>query len=104
MDGIAKAAVDFENEVLILVRHTEGSGSVGVAFKTPIVMLKTLVCKIERKEPEVRTADMAYYCFALAVSKSVVQEVVLEIAGREPLVLPFIEKKRSNKTDAGDGK
>lgn len=93
VDGIITAAVDFENEVLVLVRHTEGSGSVRVALKTTMVKGETLVCTIERKVPEDCTKDMAYYCFALAVSKSVVQEVEMSI------VLPIVGKEGANKPD-----
>ena len=54
--------------------------------------------------PGLGTADMAYYCFAVAVSKSAVSQVELQaIEGGfparrlAPIVLPIIEKEPANK-------
>jgi hypothetical protein len=46
---------------------------------------------------------MAYYCFALAVSKSDVGKVELHVGGKKSIGLSIVEKQ-SNKPDAGDGK
>ncbi len=83
-DAIIKANVDFNKEVLVLLRHTEGSGSVQVTFHKPTVRAGTLTCRITRKAPEIgSTADMAYYCFALAVSKSDVSKAELHVQGKK---------------------
>jgi hypothetical protein len=82
-EAIIRANVDFNREVLVLLRHTEGSGSVQVTFHRPTVRAGTLTCRITRKMPQVGTADMAYYCFALAVSKSYVSKVELHVQGRK---------------------
>ena len=82
-DAIIKANVDFNREVLVLLRHTEGSGSVQVTFHMPTVRAGTLTCRITRKVPEIGTADMAYYCFALAVSKSDVSKAELHVQGKK---------------------
>ncbi len=81
--AVSKAAANFKDETLVLLRHTEGSGSVQVSLAAPIFKDRALTCRIEREAPEEGTADMAYYCFALAVSRHRVKEVVLKARGRE---------------------
>jgi hypothetical protein len=79
-DALRDAKLDFSKEALVLLRHTEGSGSVPVTFETPFLRERALVCEIRgRPIPSGYggTADMAYYCFAVAVSKAHVSEVML---------------------------
>jgi hypothetical protein len=83
VDALKGATIDFDKEALVLLRHTEGSGSVQVTFEAPGFKDGTITCSITRKEPPVGTADMAYYCFALAVSKADVKEVVLKVGEKE---------------------
>ncbi len=83
LKALKEAKIDFDTEALVLLRHTEGSGSVRVAFAPPELDGKTLVCRITREEPETGTADMAYYAFALAVRKDKVDAVVFKSRGRE---------------------
>ncbi len=91
---------------MVLLRHTEGSGSVEVVFETPILQDRRLLCEVRGKPLQAGgTADVAaYYCFAVAVSKSAVDQVELQaIEGRfpqrrlAPIVLPIIEKAPANK-------
>jgi len=93
VDALRDAKIDFNQEALVLLRHTEGSGSVQVSFETPVLKDKTLVCEI-RGEPlnGAGTGDMAYYCFALAVSKSLVDRVQLNaLSGiMQPRALPTV--------------
>jgi hypothetical protein len=78
VDALRNAKIDFNHEALVLLRHTEGSGSVGVSFETPVLQGKTLICEIRGEPPlGAGTADMAYHCFAIAVSKSLVDKVQL---------------------------
>lgn len=105
-DALLNAKLDFSKEALVLLRHTEGSGSVKVVFETPILQGRNLLCEIRgRPIPPGYggTGDMAYYCFAVAVSKAQVSQVELQaIAGGfsarrlDPIVLPIIEKKPAN--------
>ncbi len=101
---LVKAKLNFSRESLVLLRHTEGSGSVQITFRKPRLKKKRVICQIDRKEPETGTADMAFYCFALAVAKTDVTEVELRIPGRKPIILSLRKEKPSNKPDAGDGK
>ena len=94
--ALAQAKLDFDRESLVLLRHTEGSGSVQVNFRQPRVKDKTLICQIDRKEPEMGTADMAYYCFALAVVKADLAAVEMQVSGRKPIVLSIAKGKESN--------
>jgi len=84
--ALADAKINFEKEALVLLRHSEGSGSTSVTFKKPVLMGKKLVCTITRKVPQVGTANMAYYCFAVVVRKSDLDEVEVQVKGRKPLV------------------
>lgn len=106
-DVLLNAKLDFSKEALVLLRHTEGSGSIQVTFETPILQDGKLLCEIRAKPIPPGyggTADMAYYCFAVAVSKSQVSQVELQaIEGGfsarllAPIVLPIIEKEPTNK-------
>lgn len=102
-EALLNAKVDFSKEALVLLRHTEGSGSVQVTFEKPELQDRKLICAIRgRPIPPGYggTADMAYYCFAVVVSKSEVSQVELQAveggfsARRlDPIVLPITEKE-----------
>lgn len=77
LDALINAQIDFNREALLLLRHDEGSGSVKVIFETPVLRERTLFCEIRGHLTTAGTADMAYYCFALAVPKSSVNQVQL---------------------------
>ena len=85
--ALAQANVDFNKEVLVLLRHTEGSGSVQISFRPPRADKTRVICRIDREEPEIGTADMAYYCFAIAVSRSAFTEVELQIQDRKSVIV-----------------
>jgi hypothetical protein len=104
--ALRNAKVDFTEEALVLLRHTEGSGSVQVTFETPVLEDRKLLCKIRgRPIPPGHggTTDMAYYCLAVAVSKSAVSQVEFQaVEGgfferRPPIVFQLSEKQPSNK-------
>jgi hypothetical protein len=100
-DTLINANVDFNHEALILLRHDESSGSVQVTFEPPVVQGTTLLTEIRGQRLRgMGTADMAYYCFALAVSKSLVNEVKLkagsgfpEVRQLPPIVLSVTERQ-----------
>jgi hypothetical protein len=106
-DALLNAKLDFSKEALVLLRHTESSGSVQVTFETPILQGRNLVCEIRGKPIPPGyggTADMAYYCFAVAVSKSQISKVELQVieggfSARRlaPIILPIIEIEPTNK-------
>jgi hypothetical protein len=77
VDALVNAKIDFNREALVLLRHDEPSGSAIVSFETPVLKEKTLVCEIRGKLTGTGTGDMAYHGFALAVSKSLVNQVEL---------------------------
>ena len=105
-NALHDAKVDFTKEALVLLRHTEGSGSVQVTFQTPVLQDTKLLCEIRGKAIPPgygATADMAFYCFAVAVSKSAVSQVELQaVSGGfserrlPPIVFTITEKKASN--------
>ena len=102
--AIAEAKLDFDRESLVLLRHTEGSGSVQINFREPLIKKSRAICQIDRKEPEVGTADMAFYCFAVAVVKTDILDIELKVSGKKSIIIPLKKQRTSNKTDAGDGK
>lgn len=104
--ALRNAKLDFTKEVLVLLRHNEGSGSVKVTFETPILQDRKLLCEIRGRAfaPGYGgTADMAYYCFAVVVSKADVSQIELQaVQGGfserrlAPIVFPIIEEGLSN--------
>ena len=83
---IEEAKLDFDNEALVLIRITEPSGSIQVKFGEPRLDSFTLICPIKRELPGL-TDDMAYHCFALAVSKTQVKRVQVLIQSEESYYL-----------------
>lgn len=77
-DALRNANIDFTQEALVLLRHSEPSGSVPVTFETPILKDTRLVCEIRGKAILGGTTDEADYCFAVVVSKSTVTQVELQ--------------------------
>ena len=69
LKAIADAKVDFSKEVLVLIGHVEGSGSVRVRLRLTAEPGGWLRAAISRRVPEDQTADMAHYGFALAVRR-----------------------------------
>jgi len=85
--AIRNARVDFQNEALILLRHTEGSGSIQVQYRKPYLQSKTLICDVQRQVPGICTCDMAYYCAAFVVPIADVETVELRVDGKQTAVL-----------------
>jgi hypothetical protein len=83
--ALLSAQVNFDQEALVLLRHDEGSGSVQVSFETPVLQEKTLLCEIRGKLlTGGGTFDMANYCYALVVSKSLVNQVQVNAVAGSP--------------------
>jgi hypothetical protein len=91
--GVKAAGLDFTKESLILIPHTEGSGSIDVGLSWPWLRAKTLVCRIWRRVPSARTADMAYHCFALIVPNDKVAHVAVWVRGQHKETLSIEVKK-----------
>ncbi len=87
--ALAEAKPDLEKKTLVLIRHTERSGSVKVTFHEPRVEEKKVICRIDRTKPKMGTADMAYYCFALVVAKDAATHVEVQVQGRQPINIPL---------------
>jgi len=80
--ALADARIDWRKESLVLLRHTEHSGSIRVVPQAPRQEGRTLTIAVDRKAPEVQTADMAYYACAVVVLKSTIQVVELVVGGK----------------------
>jgi len=74
--------VDFREESLALKLLALSSGSFQVATGTPTFDGDTLRIPIEVIYPQIGTCDMAYYLYAIAVKKSVVRAVKLEVEAK----------------------
>ncbi|MEQ8849726.1 hypothetical protein [Botrimarina sp.] len=83
VDALSAARIDFDRSALLLVRHTEGSGSVRVWVETPRVDGELLIVKVSQQAPELLTADMAYYCFAYVVPRRLASHVAV-VGSRTP--------------------
>jgi hypothetical protein len=91
VDTLLNAKIDFNQEALVLLRHTEGSISARVSFETPVLKEKTLVCDIRGELQGAGLGVVAYYGFALVVSKSLVDKVQLNAtSGSNNQALPPI--------------
>lgn len=87
--AIEETNLDFAREALVLIRHTEGSGSVPVSFDAPRLDSTRLVSTIRRESLSgPGTGDMAYYALALAVSKDKVSAVTVRVNDQETATLP----------------
>jgi hypothetical protein len=87
VEGLKKAKIDFTKEALVLLRDTEGSGSNKVTLLPPELKGKTLICRLQRVVPPIGTADIADYCFALAVDRGQIAEVRFEVQGQKAVTL-----------------
>ena len=87
IEALDAAKIDFSKQALVLLRHTEGSGSVQITPGKAKLANGKLTLPVARKAPDMGTADMAYYCFALAVNKSAVTKVELMVKGRKSTIL-----------------
>lgn len=79
--ALINAKFDFSKEALVLLRHTENSGSVKVEFETPVLRDRTLHCEINGipiRPGYGGTGDIAELCYAVAVSKAHVSKVELQ--------------------------
>lgn len=86
--AIRESRLNFARESLVLLRHTEESGSVKVSFGVQQVKSSVIYCSIHREEPTGRgTADMAHYCFGLAVLKQEVKRIHVCVTGRNSFEL-----------------
>src|SRR5580765_1539257 len=88
VEAIQKAKVALSSsEVLVLIRHEEGSGSIQVTFAPTEANGNKLVCKIQRKVPAFQTLDFAHYCLALAIPLFQFTEVEVIVDGKQREVL-----------------
>jgi hypothetical protein len=73
--------IDFTKELLVLVRHTEGSGSIRVTLDSSVLKDNRLLVAIKRGTPTIGTMDMAYHCFAFVVPITV-KAIVVDVNGK----------------------
>ena len=85
VDALLKANVDFNQEALVLLRYDHAYGASRIPFETPVLQEKTLICEI--REPPLQGAGItvvSHHCFALVVSKSLVNKVQLNVVAGFP--------------------
>lgn len=88
--SLTAARIDFEKETLVLLRHTERSGSIRVALARPLVVNGVLACEVIREGYSL-TCDMAHYCFAFVVRNDLIKKVELRV-GDEKEVLQVAQE------------
>ena len=102
IDTLLKAQINFDHEVLVFLRHTEGSSAVRVLFEPPVLKEKTLICEIRSESLGMGPQVVAYHCFTLVVSKSLVDKVQLNTVGesseggRSTILLSTTERQPLN--------
>ena len=78
-----KPKIDFDTESLVLLCLAVQSGSFRISTGSPTFDGDTLWVPVEILRPPIGTADMAYYVYALAVKKSVVNAVRLQVGVKD---------------------
>ncbi len=81
IDILTAAAIDFSTHNLLLIRHTEGSGSNQVSIGKPCLSAQKLTFDIKRHVPSIGTTDMAYYCFAYMVPTEY-ESILIQVEGK----------------------
>jgi hypothetical protein len=89
-EALADAAIDFNKEILVLVRHGPVSGTSEVVFEAPVFKGRKVIVTINDKANG-QTDDEANHCCALAVKKGV-QAVVVRASWKEPIELQLLER------------
>jgi hypothetical protein len=83
--ALLAADIDWQTEALVLLLHSESSGSIRIHLGEPVLKDGTLTLPLARKQPQgFGTADMAGYAFALVLNRQQVQKVILAPEGRDP--------------------
>lgn len=75
---VASLSAWVDTHTMVLIRHTESSGSTKVSFQVSQASPDTLLCKISRIPPgpcDIGTCDMAYYCFGIMGQRSLIKKV-----------------------------
>jgi hypothetical protein len=94
VDALLKANVNFNQEALVLLRYDSGTGAVRVSFENPVLQEKTLLCEIRGEAHGPALGIVSFHCFALVVSKSLVNKVQLnrssDFAGQPPRPAIFL--------------
>ncbi len=85
--ALRSAGTAFPGEALVLIRHTEASGSIKAAISSMTANAATLEVSISRDKPKFRTSDMAYYCFVLKVSRALFSDVLVRPEGKSPFMI-----------------
>ncbi len=79
INALKQAEVDFEQEALILLRHTESRGNVKVQFTPRVKGDGQLTIRVEREvQGEFGTEVMQYFCYAIAVNTERISTVRVE--------------------------
>lgn len=81
--AIKRAGIDFQHERLVVFRHTESSGSNRVKPRLSVSGNGVMRLTIDREEPAVGTADMAYYAFAFAVDTRRIKKAIKVVGDQE---------------------
>ncbi|MDP8239031.1 MAG: hypothetical protein P9X24_08065 [Candidatus Hatepunaea meridiana] len=101
-ETLYNAEVDFHKEALVLLRHSDCSGSITVRIETPVLKSKTLYCRISRNVPLIATCDLVSYCLAIAVDKDAVHKVEFNNNQNKKVQLTISEEKTVEQTGAPD--
>jgi hypothetical protein len=92
VEKVSSEDVNFTASNMVLYRITEGSGSITVTPQKPAYTVAgDIVVKVSRDIPEKVTADMAEYCYAYVVDKSV-DAITFDVEGKSTDTITLNEK------------
>jgi hypothetical protein len=75
---LTQSKIDFSQNNLVFLKHTEGSGSIKVSSELKVEKGQVKITINRKGVGGIGTADMAYYCFAYKVPKKSGKKIVLE--------------------------
>jgi hypothetical protein len=92
LTALSNATINFQAEVLLLIRATAGSGSIKISLLDPTIVDKDIVFRVVWQMPSSATNDMNYQCFAVTLPKTMATNarIVTELKttpGMQPVTL-----------------
>jgi hypothetical protein len=96
--------IDFSREVIVLIQHTEGSGTPKVSLAHPLHDSNTrrLLLEVRSYNPGLGTRDLAAYCFAVVVPRHLADEVIITTTGNASVTVNSKTIQSTRKKREGD--
>ncbi len=86
-NSLTNTKIMWDCQAIVLLPHWEGSGSIQVKARPPLLGNDILTVPVSRSQPGMGTSDMAYYLFGVVVDKQQVKQVILAPDRRDPVTV-----------------